>query len=123
LNSNFFFSKTLLFQFRKKLIDHKTGLFNLLLLFEYEDLYFNSEKIAFEFKIIIWIEPWISIPNYYFGFSKLILKVWILLIESKNWHFNFEYCYLDLNFLFKQKNLFDLKIDIWILNYYFRIKI
>jgi len=38
----------------------------------------------------------ISIPNYYFGFSKLIILVWKLLIESKNGHFNFESCYLNL---------------------------
>jgi hypothetical protein len=40
---------------------------------------------------------------------------WILLFEYENWHFNFEICYLT------SKNLFDLKIDIWILNYYFGV--
>jgi hypothetical protein len=40
---------------------------------------------------------------------------WILLFESENWHFNSEICYLT------SKTLFDLKIDIWILNYYFGI--
>jgi len=39
----------------------------------------------------------ISISNYTFGFSKVILQFWKLLIESKNRHFN---------------SLFDLKIDI-----------
>jgi len=65
-------------------------------LYEYENLYFNSEFFSFKFKIIIWFEPELSIPNYYFGFSKLILQVWKLLIGSKNGHFNFEYCYLNL---------------------------
>jgi hypothetical protein len=40
---------------------------------------------------------------------------WILLFEYENWHFNSETCYLT------SKNLFDLKIDIWIMNYYFGI--
>jgi len=40
---------------------------------------------------------------------------WILLFESETWHFNFEICYLT------SKNVFDLKFDIWILNYYFGI--
>jgi hypothetical protein len=57
---------------------------------------FNSEKISFKFLTIIWFEPEISIPVYYFGFSKLILQVWKLLIESKNGQFNFEYFYLNL---------------------------
>jgi hypothetical protein len=45
---------------------------------------------------MIWFEPEISIPNYYFGSSKLILPIWKILIESKNGHFSFEYCYLNL---------------------------
>jgi hypothetical protein len=65
-------------------------------LYEYENLYFNSENFAFKFYIIIWFQPEISIPNYYFGFSKLILRAWKLLIEFKNGHFNFEYFYLNL---------------------------
>jgi hypothetical protein len=40
---------------------------------------------------------------------------WILLFESENYHFNSEIWYLSF------KNLFDLKTDIWILNYYFGI--
>jgi hypothetical protein len=43
---------------------------------------------------LIW--TWNLIPNYYFGFSKLILQVWKLVIESKNGHFNFEYFYLNM---------------------------
>jgi len=39
---------------------------------------------------------------------------WILLFESENWHFNSEICYLT-------SKTFDLKTDIWILNYYFGI--
>jgi hypothetical protein len=65
-------------------------------LYEYENLYFNSENFSFKFWIIIWFEPEISIPNYYFGFSKLILLVWKLSNETKNGHFNVEYCYLNL---------------------------
>ncbi len=42
--------------------------------------------------IIIWFELEISIPNYYLKFSKLILLVWKLWNESKNGHFNVEYC-------------------------------
>jgi len=38
-----------------------------------------------------------------------------ILFESEIWHFNYESCYLT------SKNLFDLKIDIWILHYYFGI--
>ncbi len=61
-------------------------------------LYFNSENFELNFLIIIWFEPEISIPNYFFGFSELVLLVWKLLIESKNGHFDFEYCYLNLKF-------------------------
>jgi len=43
------------------------------------------------------------------------ILIWILLFESENWHFNSEIYYLT------SKNLLDLKIDIWILNYYFGI--
>jgi hypothetical protein len=39
----------------------------------------------------------------------------ILLFESESWHFNSVICYLT------SKKLFDEKIDIWILNYYFGI--
>jgi hypothetical protein len=38
-----------------------------------------------------------------------------ILIWFKTWHFNSEIFYLNW------KNVFDLKIDIWILNYYFQI--
>jgi hypothetical protein len=62
----------------------------------------------------------ISIPNYYFGFWKLIFQFRKLLIESENGHFNFEYYYLNfktnisiLNFKnLTSKNLSDFKIDI-----------
>jgi hypothetical protein len=60
------------------------------------NLYFNFEKNLVKFWIIIWFEPEILNPNYYFRFTKLIFLVWKLLIESKNGHFNFEYCYLNL---------------------------
>jgi hypothetical protein len=43
------------------------------------------------------------------------ISIWILLFESENLHSNSRNCYLN------SKNLFDLEIDIWILNYYFRI--
>jgi hypothetical protein len=39
----------------------------------------------------------------------------ILLFESENWHFNSEICYLI------SKKVFDQKIDMWVLNYYFEI--
>jgi hypothetical protein len=48
-------------------------------------------NLKFQFQIII------------LDSQKLILPVWKLLNESKNGHFNVEYCYLNL------------KIDIWIL--------
>jgi len=70
---------------------------------ESQNWYLNPKLILLNLKISI------SIPKYYIGFSKLILPIWKLLIESKNGHFNFENCYLN------SKNLFDL----WILNYYF----
>jgi len=41
----------------------------------------------------------------------------MLLFESENWLFNSNFLNLT------SKNLFDLKIDIWILNYYFGILI
>jgi hypothetical protein len=69
------------------------------------------------------------IPNYYFGLLKLIIQFRKLLIESKNGHFNFEYCYLNLKidisilnfFYLNSKKIFEIKIDISILNYYFGI--
>jgi len=68
-------------------------------LYEYENLYFYSKNYALKFWIIIWFEPEISIPNYHFGFSKLILLVWKLLNESQNGHFNVEYSYLNLDII------------------------
>jgi hypothetical protein len=65
-------------------------------LYEHESLYFDFENFSFKFSIVIWFEPKISILNYYFRFSKLVLLVWKLLSEFKNQHFNFEYCYLNL---------------------------
>jgi len=56
----------------------------------------NLKFFQFKFKIIIWFEPEISIPNYYFGFSEFIHQVWKLLIESQNGHFNFEYYILNM---------------------------
>jgi hypothetical protein len=46
---------------------------------------------------------------------KKYIRIWNLIFESENWHFNFGNCYLN------SKNLFDLKINIWILYYYFQI--
>jgi hypothetical protein len=43
------------------------------------------------------------------------ISIWILLFESENLHFKSGNCYLN------SKKLFDLEIDIWILNYYFWI--
>jgi hypothetical protein len=60
------------------------------------NFYISTLKFSFKIKKIIWFEPEISIPNYYFGFSKLILPISKLLIESENGHFNFEYCYLNM---------------------------
>jgi hypothetical protein len=47
-------------------------------------------KELYDFKVENWI------LNYYFGFSKLIFQLINLLIESKNGHINFEYCYLNM---------------------------
>jgi len=43
------------------------------------------------------------------------ISIFNILFEYENWHFNSENCYLN------SKKLFDLKIDIWILDYNFRI--
>ncbi len=82
---------------QKSIIDCKNGHFN----FEYFNInikiYISTfKKIHLNFKIIIWFEPEILIPNYYFGLLELILPVWKLLIESKNGHFNFDNVYLTL---------------------------
>jgi hypothetical protein len=58
------------------------------------------------FEVLFDLEVEIAIPNYYFGFSKLIFKFRKLSIESKNGHFNFEHLYLSL------------KIDISILKFF-----
>jgi len=98
LNSTLIFSNPKIsISIQKTIIDCKNGHFN----FEYLNInikiYISTLKnFHLNFEIIIWFELEILIPNYYFGFSKLILPVWKLLIESKNGHFNFEYFYLTL---------------------------
>ncbi len=98
MNSTLIFSNPKIsISIQKIIIDCKNGHFN----FEYFNInikiYISTLNFFYlNFKIIIWFEPEILIPNYYFGFSELILSVWKLLIESKNGHFNFEYFYLTL---------------------------
>jgi len=77
--------------------------------FNFEYFYMNMKNYISTLKISHLNSKWL------FSILKLILQVWKLIIDSKNGHFNFEIFYLN------SKNLFDLKIDIWILNYYFRI--
>jgi len=97
LNSKLIFlDPKLVFQFRKLLIGHKNEHFTFEYFYMNMKNYIYSQNISFKFSIIIWFEPEIQIPNYYFGFSKLILQIWKLVIESKNVHFNFEYCYLNM---------------------------
>jgi hypothetical protein len=86
-----YLNSTLIFSNPKIIIACKNGHFN----FEYFNInikiYISTLNVFhLNFKIIIWFEPEILIPNYYFGFSELILPIWKLLIESKNGHFNFE---------------------------------
>jgi hypothetical protein len=95
------------------------------LLFESENWHFNfgkcylNSKNLFDLKIDIWI------LNYSFQIWKLVFQ-FKKNIESKNRHFDFKYFYLtfkfDLNFEvlnLNLKKLFDLKVEIWIPNYYF----
>jgi len=65
----------------------------------------NSEALNINSKKLFDLKVEILIPDYYFGFSKLIFQLRRLLIESSNGHFNFEYYYLNL------------KIDISILKF------
>ncbi len=98
MNSTLIFSNPKIsISIQKIIVDCKNGHFN----FEYFNInikiYISTlKKFQLNFKIIIWFEPEIFMPNYYFGFLELILPVWKLLIESKNGHFNFEYFYLTL---------------------------
>jgi len=110
-----FFNPKISISIQKIIIDCKNGHFN----FEYFNInfkiYISTLKFFhLNFKIIIWFEPEILIPNYYFRFSELILLVWKLLIEPKNGHFNFEYFYLTLQLIVQfWKFLFKFKKLIW----------
>jgi hypothetical protein len=56
----------------------------------------NFDVQNLNFKKLFDLKVEIGIPNYYFGFSKLIFQFRKLLIESSNENFNFEYYYLNL---------------------------
>ncbi len=128
LNSKLIFSiQKLVFLFKKLLIDPKNGHF-------YFEYFYMNTKFIFQFwkfcikilnnhmirtrnlnfKLLFWILKIITsslkINNWV---EKWTLQFWIFLFEYENWHFNSEIFYLN------SKNFYDLKIDIWILNYYF----
>ncbi len=56
---------------------------------------FQFWAFKFKLKTIFDLKLEIAIPNYYFGFSELILEFRKFLIESKNGHFNSETFYLN----------------------------